>query len=150
MSFCLCGVAPVFSRRRDVWYADGLRFECVRCGKCCGGAPGYVWVDDDDIQQMAEHLGMGEREFLERYCRRVRWRISLRERPNGDCVLLGQDGCTVYPVRPPQCRTFPFWSHLLRSRRRWERAVAECPGIGRGRLYPAEEIQRIAAGKRTT
>ena len=26
------------------WYRDGLRFECTRCGACCTGAPGYVWV----------------------------------------------------------------------------------------------------------
>ena len=29
----------------EPWYRDGLRFECTRCGHCCTGAPGYVWVD---------------------------------------------------------------------------------------------------------
>ncbi len=140
----------MFGRKADVWYADGLRFECVRCSRCCGGAPGYVWVGDDDVERVAQYLEMGVREFLGHYCRRVRWRISLRERPNGDCVLLGQGGCTVYPVRPPQCRTFPFCSHLLRSRRRWQQTAGECPGIGRGRLYSAEEVRRIADGERGT
>ena len=31
--------------RAEPWYRDGLRFACTRCGACCTGAPGYVWVD---------------------------------------------------------------------------------------------------------
>ena len=36
----------------DPWYADGLRFECTQCGDCCSGEPGYVWVDEDEIESM--------------------------------------------------------------------------------------------------
>ena len=32
------------------WYRDGLRFTCTRCGNCCTGAPGYVWVDADAMK----------------------------------------------------------------------------------------------------
>ncbi len=136
--------------QRDVWYADGLRFACQRCGRCCGGAPGYVWIDREEIQRMAAHLEMPAARVRDLYCRRVWWRISLKERDNGDCVLLGPDGCSVYPVRPVQCRTFPFWTHLLTSRSRWERAVRNCPGVGGGRLYSRPEIDRIAAGEAST
>ena len=40
------------------WYAEGLRFTCTRCGKCCGGPPGYVWVDQGDIRAIAAKLGL--------------------------------------------------------------------------------------------
>ena len=39
----------------DPWYRDGLAFTCTRCGACCTGAPGYVWVDADEIAALAEH-----------------------------------------------------------------------------------------------
>ena len=35
------------------WYQDGLAFECTRCGACCTGAPGYVWVNDEEIARLA-------------------------------------------------------------------------------------------------
>ena len=135
---------------QEVWYADGLRFECTRCCRCCGGAPGYVWVDDEAIERIAAYLQMPVRRFRRDYCRNVWWRISLKEKDNGDCVLLGPDGCRVYPVRPVQCQTFPFWPDVVADHRRWESISKRCPGIGRGRLYSREEIEEIAARRHTT
>ena len=31
------------------WYAEGLRFKCTECGQCCTGAPGYVWVNEEEV-----------------------------------------------------------------------------------------------------
>lgn len=109
-----------------------------------------MWVDRADIQRMAAYLGVPADQFRSRWCRRVWWRISLKERSNGDCVMLGPDGCTVYPVRPPQCRSFPFWTQVLKSPRRWESLKKKCPGVGHGRLYTREEVEQIACGERAT
>jgi hypothetical protein len=35
------------------WYKDGLRFTCTGCGDCCTGAPGYVWVNKEEIEALA-------------------------------------------------------------------------------------------------
>ena len=37
----------------EPWYRDGLRFECTRCGACCTGAPGYVWVTPEGMNGLA-------------------------------------------------------------------------------------------------
>ena len=42
------------------WYADGLRFECSRCGNCCTGEPGLVRMTDDEVRTMARHVEMDE------------------------------------------------------------------------------------------
>src|ERR1051325_11004616 len=95
---------------REVWYADGLRFRCTQCGNCCTGAPGFVWVNDDEIRGIAEYLGEPLEEALERWTRGTHRGRSLREKANGDCVFYDRKaGCTIYPVRPRQCRTWPFW-----------------------------------------
>ena len=53
--------------------------------------------------------------------------------------------CSIYPVRPKQCATWPFWEENLASEEVWNGPVAACcPGIGRGPLHPREEIERIA------
>jgi hypothetical protein len=51
-------------------------------------------------------------------------------------------GCTVYPARPAQCRTWPFWESNTESRAAWDRAAAGCPGMNHGELISAEEITR--------
>jgi hypothetical protein len=133
-----------------VWYEEGLRFTCTRCCRCCTGPPGYVWVTEEEQAEIAALLGLGVREFSRRYCRIVGERVSLRERANGDCVLLTPAGCSAYPVRPGQCRAFPFWPDNLRSPRCWEVVGERCPGVGRGRLYSRQEIERILAGRSAT
>lgn len=133
--------------QRGVWYAGGLRFECTQCGNCCSGPPGYVWVTLARVRKMAEFLGLSEKEFAGRYVRRVGLRLSLKELPDGDCVFLERAGgktlCRVYPVRPVQCRTWPFWSSNLRTPRDWERTAEVCPGCNQGRLYKVDQIEVI-------
>jgi uncharacterized protein len=127
----------------EPWYQDGLRFRCTRCGHCCTGAPGYVWVNEEEVADIARHLRQTPAEVEALFTRVVGRRRSLRERPNGECIFYDQQaGCTIYPVRPRQCRTWPFWESNVVTPDAWERTCEICPGSGRGELIPAEEITR--------
>ncbi|HUT91660.1 MAG TPA: YkgJ family cysteine cluster protein [Thermoguttaceae bacterium] len=125
------------------WYHDGLRFQCTGCGRCCTGAPGYVYVTKSEIKTLAAALGLEVSEFEEAFVRPVGRRESLVELPNGDCVFYDNPSrrCRVYEVRPLQCRTWPFWRSNLRSAEAWERTCRACPGSGRGRLVTPEKIE---------
>jgi Fe-S-cluster containining protein len=84
--------------------------------------------------------------FIAAHCRRL-WRdggeiLALKEKSNYDCVFW-QEGCTVYQVRPLQCRTYPFWSRILASRAAWDAEAAECPGMNHGELHSADEIRSL-------
>ena len=131
------------------WYREGLSFSCTRCGDCCTGAPGYVWVEHEEIEELAKFLGLSPGKFGERYLRKVGRRYSLLEKPGGDCIFF-DSGCTVYPARPVQCRTFPFWRSHLKSQRAWDEIADECPGIGQGKFYAASDIEIIRRGKADT
>ncbi|HLN31227.1 MAG TPA: YkgJ family cysteine cluster protein [Gemmataceae bacterium] len=127
----------------EPWYQNGLRFRCTRCGNCCTGAPGYVWVDEEEIAAIAEYRGETLHEVTALYTRAAPRGRSLREMINGDCVFYDrQAGCTIYPVRPRQCRTWPFWESNVHAPEAWEATRAVCPGSGQGELIPAEEITR--------
>lgn len=127
----------------EPWYADGLAFECTRCGNCCTGEPGVVWVNDGEVAAIAERLGEPVEQVEAVYTRIVGRRRSLRERVNGDCVFWDRkQGCTIYDIRPRQCRTWPFWESHLASPEAWQRVQKSCPGAGQGALIPAEEITR--------
>lgn len=125
------------------WYAGGLRFTCSQCGDCCTGAPGFVWVTDDELAAIAKYLGRPAAEVRDLYSRSARGKRTLRERDNGDCVFLdAKRGCTIYPVRPPQCRTWPFWDSNVETPEEWQKTCEVCPGSGQGELIPVEEISR--------
>jgi Fe-S-cluster containining protein len=127
----------------EPWYRGGLRFECTRCGNCCTGEPGFVWVNDTEIRQIAEYLGQPVEEFTQLQTRPTFRGRSLREKANNDCVFWDrQRGCTIYPVRPIQCRTWPFWESNLRTEDDWQLTRQKCPGAGQGELIPVEEITR--------
>lgn len=128
----------------DPWYKDGLRFTCTRCGDCCTGAPGFVWTDDAELAAIAAHLGEPPGEVEARYTRSARGGRTLRERLDGDCIFFDRSGkgCTIYPVRPRQCRTWPFWQSNVETPHAWQQACQVCPGSGQGELIPADEITR--------
>jgi len=125
----------------ESWYQDGLRFTCTRCGHCCTGEPGYVWVTDEELAAIAAHRGEPTEIARSLY---TRWTLrgrTLREKTNGDCIFYdGAEGCTVYPARPTQCRTWPFWESNVATPEDWQRTRRLCPGAGRGQLIPVEEI----------
>lgn len=124
------------------WYRDGLAFTCTRCGDCCTGAPGYVWVGDAEVRRIAEFLNMSPEAFAHSHVRQVGTRRSLIEKPNGECVFWSREsGCTIYEVRPPQCRTWPFWADNIATPEAWERTCAICPGSGQGAMFSLEEIE---------
>lgn len=138
------------------WYSKGLRFSCTQCGNCCTGGPGYVWTSSVEIDRFARYLRMDRSEFLKKYCRLIGGKVSLKERKNHrgeyDCVFLEEIEvrpgrrkrvCTVYDVRPLQCRTWPFWDGLLRSQEAWESASRGCPGMNRGKQYSLQEIESL-------
>jgi len=87
--------------------------------------------------------------FGRQYLRRVDGRISLVDKPNLDCVFW-DGGCTVYDIRPRQCRTFPFWRENVASPKAWRKTETRCPGVGEGPLYDLGRIQKLAADRGDT
>ncbi len=142
---------PATRPTRTAWYHQGLAFTCTQCGNCCSGPPGYVWLTKKDIARIAAFLGRSDGTLPPEYLRRVGFRYSLTEKPGGDCIFLERSGgktrCRIYPVRPIQCRTWPFWTENLRSPAAWNEAHKTCPGINRGKRYDFVQIERIRKGR---
>lgn len=143
------------------WYSQGLGFTCTQCGNCCTGPPGFVWISEAEIVRLAEYLKLAPQEVVDRHCRKLGGRFSLKESKNPqhggyDCIFLkeqrgdpgGRAGparrvCTIYPVRPLQCRTWPFWPTNLKTPQAWAQAGRRCPGMDHGKLHDQRQIESI-------
>ena len=129
-------------KRQKVFFEEGICFECQRCGVCCTGEPGVVFVHQSEVAVIAGFMKIEESHLIRRYLYPFQDHYSIREDREGACLFY-DNGCRIYPVRPEQCRTYPFWFQNLRSVERWQKVAKECPGIGKGRRYGQEEILKL-------
>jgi Fe-S-cluster containining protein len=127
----------------DMFWSQGIRFQCQGSGKCCvsHGDYGHVYLTLKDRRRIAEHLGMKVSAFTRKYCDRKFGVWKLRDIQSGDCTFLSGKRCSIYSARPSQCRTWPFWPELMDAKT-WAADVKSfCPGVDRGRLWSKEEVE---------
>ena len=107
---------------------------CAACGgHCCTGESGYIWVKYSEIEAIAAFLERSIEDFATIYLKKVKHRYSLIEKERVEekdfaCIFFDnkQNRCLIYPVRPSQCRTFPFWEQFKNNTKEVQK---ECPGI---------------------
>ena len=123
---------------KKIWFREtgGLSFRCTACGKCCTGTKGAgkVWVNQKEREVIADELYMDVKSFDEAYITKDSSgqspKRSLRTVDNR-CIFLDPNTkqCSIYEVRPTQCRTYPFWPQMVVSPFDWKVAAMECEGI---------------------
>lgn len=126
----------------EKFYKDGIRFECQRCGHCCT-CEGYVFIFKKDLDNLIDGAQIPLQELKDNFLSYYNGYTVLRDKANGECIFWDSEirGCKVYENRPTQCRTYPFWNTLLKSKESFVRERNDCPGIGVGKLYTEEEIE---------
>ena len=131
-------------RKIQNFYRNGIRFECQGSGQCCRnrGYYEYVYLKLKDRRRLAAKLGLKTLSFTKRFTEKTDGYFHLKQF-EGDCPFLKDRRCSVYEARPTQCRTWPFWSDNMKTSVWKKYVVPYCPGVGRGRLYTAEEIDAI-------
>ena len=65
------------------------RYLCQRCGNCCRW-PGFVRLDDQEINSIAAFLQLTPAEFIEQHTelRPSRSGLMLKSNPDGSCIFL--------------------------------------------------------------
>ena len=106
---------------------------CEECGgRCCTGESGYIWVNPLEMQKIANFLNISLEEFKKFYLIKVDLKFTIKEKKleenNYACIFFDEKTkkCTIYDVRPNQCKTFPFWDFFKNNKKE---VKLECPGI---------------------
>ena len=132
------------SMSKEFWHS-GLRFSCQQCSDCCRHAPGFVFLSKLDLKKLILFLKLDFSLFYSKYLKQVDIgtgiSLSLIEKPNHDCIFWEAGGCTIYPARPIQCNTYPFWESIIENEEKWKAEATDCPGIETGSLKDRSSIE---------
>jgi hypothetical protein len=94
--------APQFDRAsRD----QAFGYECRRCLRCRRHK--RIQLNPYEVARLAYSRSISTTAFRTLYTVDGRG-VELAQAPNGDCVFLGPEGCTVHPDRPLVCRLYPL------------------------------------------
>ncbi len=125
--------------RTKIFRQDGIKFQCQQCGQCCT-RPGTVYFSDIEINAGAKFLKISREEFLKKYINGEKRGYHVSD-SNKSCPLFKNGvGCTIYPTRPIQCSTFPFWETNFITLTAERNLHKECLGMGKGKFYPYNSV----------
>lgn len=106
-------------------------FRCQRCGECCRGEDNSVVAFPEEIRRIQRATDLDwleavappeEGEWDREGCfHTLEWRL---QKENDACRFYRDGRCSIYPVRPMLCCTYPFYldeGRLMHS---------ECLGLG--------------------
>jgi len=88
---------------------EGIWYQCQRCTNCCKW-DGDVVLEEDEVDKIAEFLGMPLYEFVRDYTRlrQSRQGLSLIDKEGStECIMLDGQDCRLQDVKPVQCKGFP-------------------------------------------
>lgn len=124
-------------KREDLIRKKGYNYAfnqaaCKECkGACCIGESGNIFATKDELFKIMSFLKLEFEEFKSLYLKKVGLRYSFKEDEFKDgfaCIFFDKnlDKCSIYPLRPTQCKTFPFWEYFKENE---EELRKECIGI---------------------
>lgn len=109
-------------------------FHCTACGQCCSGG-GVVYFTKEDLKNIQESLKTAPEQpswasaFLKGGVFREGKHGYLEHDSSEDCIFLEEGRCSIYRLRPLQCRTYPFWPSVFESKSSFKENKKGCPGM---------------------
>ena len=80
------------------------KIDCGQCANCCKiMTPTY---NKADVKRISKHVGMTEQEYWKKYLVKDKHKDIVHKKT--PCHFLDKNNrCTIYAIRPMDCRTFP-------------------------------------------
>lgn len=127
-------------------YPKHIRFECERCGICCGDTEKKVrsiLLLKIEAEHISQKTLIRLDEFVENIEDSEPYFYRMKKNVDRKCMFLKDNTCTVYQMRPLICRFYPF---ELKSDSCNEYVFAfteECPSIGKGVELKMDYFERL-------
>src|SRR3990170_3732703 len=99
-------------RKMDFKYPKTVRFQCIKCGICCGDTKEkirHVLLLEKDADQIAALTSNSTSAFTVKIKNKAPYKYEVKKTlETGNCVFLENNQCTIYLKRPLICRFYPF------------------------------------------
>jgi len=104
-------------------------FQCQQTGNCCK-KEGVVYATGPELEAMAAYLNMPLADFLQKFVVLDNgWRVLANTKHRPNCFLNDSKGCSIYPVRPKACKTYPDWPEIWGSMESIVYETTVCKGL---------------------
>ena len=128
-------------------YPANLRFDCNRCGLCCGDTEEktrHTLLLEEEASKISAKTSKPIQDFSIEITDNLPYGFEMKKTGEGKCVFLKDNHCSIYSLRPLICRFYPF-------ELKFEKAQGlhifdftfECPGIKQGKVMDENYFKRL-------
>jgi Fe-S-cluster containining protein len=118
-------------------YPADLRFECSRCGICCGDTKEkirHILLVGSEVMEISEKTGCPANVFCVPIKGMLPYVFEMRKQQDCKCTFLKDNQCAIYEFRPLICRFYPFELKFSEEQNRYQfKATLECPALNLGK-----------------
>ena len=131
----------------DFTYPANVRFECNRCGLCCGDTiekTRHVLLLESEAQDISAQTGLPIEDFTNEITSNIPYVYEIKKSSQGKCVFLESNQCNIYKSRPLICRFYPFELRFDQDKEiHIFNYTHECPTIGKGKTMTRKDFEEL-------
>jgi Fe-S-cluster containining protein len=133
--------------KKDFTHPVKVRFECNRCGLCCGDTEQKtrnILLLKSEAEKISSQTRQLIADFAVEVERKQPYVYQMKKPSEGKCVFLINNHCSIYPLRPLICMFYPFELKFNEVKGTYEFSFTlECPAINQGKLYGTAEFKKL-------
>jgi len=128
-------------------YPVNLRFECNRCGLCCGDTKQkirHVLLLESEAEKIASDTCQLITDFSVEINDNNPYVYEMKKSSEGKCVFLKDKQCSIYALRPLVCVCYPFELKFNKGEGMYNfDFTVECPRINQGKFLDKTVFERL-------
>ncbi|MGA2387098.1 MAG: YkgJ family cysteine cluster protein [Candidatus Bathyarchaeia archaeon] len=131
----------------DFTYPVNLKFECNRCGLCCGDTKQktrHILLLRSEAEKIASQTCQPVTDFSSETGDNGPYVYEMKKSSEGKCVFLKDNRCSIYPLRPLICMFYPFELKFAKNKQSHSfDFTVECPGINQGKVLDKTDFKKL-------
>jgi Fe-S-cluster containining protein len=128
-------------------YPAKVRFECDRCGLCCGDTKEkarHILLLEKEAKTISQETSLKISDFCIKILDRFPYTYEIKKTNAGKCIFLHDSQCLIYESRPLVCMFYPFELKFEKDKSEYKfNFTLECPRIDRGKAVRETDFRRM-------
>jgi hypothetical protein len=131
----------------DFTYPANIRFDCNRCGLCCGDTKQKtrrILLLETEAKKISSQTSLSIPDFSMEIKDRFPYAYEIKKTSEGKCVFLKDNRCSIYQLRPLICAFYPFELKFDKDKLlHIFDFTLECPGINQGKVVQEKDFKKL-------